>query len=100
MTVPRVPEREGADPSLQSTRRRKRSLGVTLIVLGAGATAAIAVAQDGRCREDSPDPPLDCSRGHWIGGHGTGGGQGFVTFGGRHGFGSAGAAHGAGSSGG
>jgi hypothetical protein len=77
MTAPRVSERKDGGPSLQPTRRRKRSLGITLFVLGASATAAFADSQDGRCREENPDRPQDCrsSEGHWTGGHGVGDGE-------------------------
>src|SRR5580704_4917511 len=98
MTVPRISKREDGDPSSPTTRRRKRSLGVTLLVLGASTTAAFA--QDVWCSADYPDPPEDCWSfgGYWSGGHRVGRGHAFR--GARGGFGGAGTAHGAGSSGG
>jgi hypothetical protein len=99
MTVPRVPPLEDRDDAAaQAKSRRKRSLGVTLIALGAGA-AVFAASQDGRCRQDNPNRPQDC-RSSGGGGHGSGwigGGRGSESSVARGGFGGAGRGFGGGS---
>jgi len=97
MTVPKVPLRQDRDDdAAEATRRRKRSFGITLFALGAGAAAMFAASQDGRCRQDSTDRTQDC-RSSGSGGHGGfGGGQSSASSAARGGFGGAGAAHGGG----
>jgi hypothetical protein len=92
MTVPRFPLHEAREA--QAAHRRRRSVGITLVVLGAGAAAAFAASQDGRCRQNNPDRPQDC-RSSGSGGHGvfSGGGRASESSVSRGGFGGAGYAH-------